>query len=172
LSYIRSLINEYLKNGYSLIPINSEKKPYICWKPFQYKRANIEDIFGWCSKFPDVNFGIVTGDISKLAVIDVDDPNLLPELSELLPEIKETTRVKTSRGYHYYFSLKGEYLKSSNSLFDKRIELKSNGTYVVAPPSIIKAHQYVYEIPLSEMLPVPRILIKNNNHSSPISYKR
>jgi len=45
-------------------------------------------------------------------------------------------------------------------LFGKRLELKSNGNYVVAPPSIIKAHQYVYEIPLSEMLPIPKILIK------------
>jgi hypothetical protein len=45
-------------------------------------------------------------------------------------------------------------------LFGKRLELKSNGNYVVAPPSIIKAHQYVYEIPLSEMLPIPKLLIK------------
>jgi len=84
----------------------------------------------------------------------------LPELKEYLPEIKETTRVRTRRGYHYYFSLNGEYVKSTNSLFGKRLELKSNGNYVVAPPSIIKAHQYVYEIPLSEMLPIPKLLIK------------
>jgi len=62
----------------------------------------------------------------------------LPELKEILPEIKETTRVRTRRGYHYYFSLNGEQIKSTSSLFGKRIELKSNGTYVVAPPSIIK----------------------------------
>jgi len=119
-----------------------------------------------------VNIGIVTGNISKLAVIDVDDPNLLPELKELLPEIKETTRVRTRRGYHYYFSLNGEYVKSTNGLFGRRLELKSNGTYVVAPPSIIKAHQYVYEIPLSEILPIPRILIKKNNLASPTKYKK
>ena len=119
-----------------------------------------------------MNIGIVTGNISKLAVIDVDDPNLLPELKELLPEIKETTRVRTRRGYHYYFSLNGEYVKSTNGLFGRRLELKSNGTYVVAPPSIIKAHQYVYEIPLSEILPIPRILIKKNNLASPTKYKK
>jgi len=86
----------------------------------------------------------------------------LPELKEILPEIKETTRVRTRRGYHYYFSLNGEYVKSTNSLFGKRIELKSNGTYVVAPPSTIKAHRYVYEIPLSEMLPIPKLLVKKD----------
>jgi len=76
LSYIESIINECLKYDYSLIPINSEKKPYIYWKSYQYKRANIEDIFGWCNKFSDVNIGI-------------DDLNLLPELKEYLPELKK-----------------------------------------------------------------------------------
>ena len=97
-----------------------------------------------------------------MAVIDVDDLNLLPELKEYLPEIKETTRVRTRRGYHYYFSLNGEQVKSTNSLFGRRLELRSNGNYVVAPPSIIKAHRYVYEVPLSEMLPVPRLLIEKD----------
>ena len=160
MNHIGSIINEYLKNEYSLIPVNGEKKPYIYWRPFQYKKANKEDIFDWYDKFSDVNIGIVTGEISKLAVIDVDDLNLLPELEELLPEIKETTRVRTRRGYHYYFSLNGDYVESTNSLFGKRLELKSNGNYVVAPPSKIKAHQYVYEIPLSKILPIPKILIK------------
>ena len=154
------------------MPIDKEKKPYIYWKSYQYKKANIEDIFGWCNKFCNANIGIVTGNISKLAVIDVDDLNLLPELKELLPEIRETTRVRTRRGYHYYFSLNGEYVKSTNSLFGKRLELKSNGNYVVAPPSIIKAHQYVYEIPLSEILPIPKILIKKNNPISPTKDKK
>ena len=86
----------------------------------------------------------------------------MPELKEYLPELKETTRVRTRRGYHYYFSLNGEQVKSTNSLFGKRLELKSNGNYVVAPPSIIKAHRYVYEIPLSEMLPIPKLLIKKD----------
>jgi len=98
-----------------------------------------------------------------LAVVDVDDLSLLPELNERLPEIKETARVRTRRGYHYYFSLNNEHVKSTNRLFNKRLELKSNGTYVIAPPSIINRHQYTYEVPLSEILPIPKILIKNNH---------
>ena len=86
----------------------------------------------------------------------------MPELKEYLPELKKTTRVRTRRGYHYYFSLNSEQVKSTSSLFGRKLELKSNGTYVVAPPSIIKAHQYVYEIPLSEMLPIPRLLIEKD----------
>ena len=152
--------------------MNSEKKPYVHWKKYQYQRASTKDIFSWFNSFTKPNIGIVTGNISKLAVIDVDDLNLLPELNERLPELKETTRVRTRRGYHYYFSLNNEYVKSTNSLFGKRLELKSNGNYIVAPPSIIKAHQYVYEIPLSEMLPIPKILINKSNIPVPLAEDR
>ena len=84
----------------------------------------------------------------------------MPELKEYLPEIKETTRVRTRKGYHYYFSLNGEYVKSTNGLFGKKLELKSNGTYVVAPPSKINGFEYVFEVPLSKILPIPKIFLK------------
>jgi len=116
-------INEYLKYEYSLMPIDSEKKPYIYWKAFQYKKAITEDVFDWYNIFCDVHIGIVTGNISKLAVTDVDDPNLLPELEELLPELNRTIWGRTRRGYHYYFSLNGEQVKSTNNLFGRSLEL-------------------------------------------------
>lgn len=166
------IINEYLKNEYSLIPVNNEKKSYIYWEKYQHQRADKEDIFNWYDKFTNVNIGIVTGNISKLAVIDVDDLNLLPELIKAVPEMEETTRVKTRRGYHYYFSLNGEYVKSTNSLFGKRLELKSNGNYVVAPPSMIEGFEYVFEIPLSKILPIPKIFLKKEmNLVSNIEYR-
>ena len=37
----------------------------------------MDDILYWYNKFHKVNIGIVTGDISQLAVIDVDDLLLL-----------------------------------------------------------------------------------------------
>jgi hypothetical protein len=162
LNYIHRIINNYLENGYSLIPVDKQKRPYIYWKQYQYRRAGIKDILKWNIQFNTLNVGIVTGHISRLAVIDVDDLSLLPELKEKLPEINQTTRVRTNRGYHYYFNLNGEQVKSTSRLFGKPLELKSNGTYIVAPPSIIKNHRYTYEIPLSEMLPVPDKLVDNN----------
>jgi hypothetical protein len=161
LKHICSIIDEYLKNGYSLIPIDGEKKPFIYWKRYQYRKAVKDVVFNWFNQFRTYNIGIVTGHISRLAVVDVDDLSLLPELKERLPEINQTTRVRTSRGYHYYFNLNGEQVKSTSRLFGKPLELKSNGTYIVAPPSRIKNHHYTYEIPLSEILPLPKTLIKN-----------
>jgi len=52
------------------------------WKQYQYRRAGIKDILKWNIQFNTLNVGIVTGHISRLAVIDVDDLSLLPELKE------------------------------------------------------------------------------------------
>ena len=104
-------------------------------------------------------------------MIDVDDLSLLPDLGKRLPEINKTTRVKTNRGYHYYFHLNGNRLKSTNSLFNKRLELKSNGNYIVAPPSVINNYRYTYEIPLSRILPVPDKLVNTNIADDKLSKK-
>jgi len=152
-----------LENGYSLIPVDKEKRPCIYWKKYQYRKATIKDILNWHIQFDTLNVGIVTGRISRLAVIDVDDLSLLPELEERIPEINETTRVKTNRGYHYYFSLNGENIRSTSRLFGKNLELKSNGNYIIAPPSVIKNHRYSYEVPLSKILPIPEKLVKKSD---------
>ena len=163
MNYIHSIINQYLKYGYSLIPVDKEKRPCVYWKKHQYKRATINDILNWHIQFDTLNIGIVTGYISQLAVIDVDDLSLLPDLGKRVPEINQTTRVRTNRGCHYYFYLNGNKVKSTNSLFDKRLELKSNGSYIIAPPSVIKNHRYIYEVPLSKILPIPEKLVKKSD---------
>jgi len=140
LNYIHGIINNYLENGYSLIPVDKEKRPCIYWKKYQYRKATIKDILQWHIQFDTLNVGIVTGRISRLAVIDVDDLSLLPELKERIPDINETTRVKTNRGYHYYFSLNGENIRSTSRLFGKN-----------------------HEVPLSKILPIPEKLVKKSD---------
>jgi len=171
LKHIRSLIEQYIQYGYSLIPIDEEKKPHIYWKKYQYRKAPRSDVFNWLNKFRPYNIGIVTGNISRLAVVDVDDVSLLPDLEKKMPEITQTTRVKTNRGYHYYFSLNNTTVKSTSALFGERLELKGNGNYIVAPPSVINNHRYTYEVPLDNILPIPETLIQNNKNSEIIPDK-
>jgi len=115
-------------------------------------------------KFDNPNIGIVTGDISNLTVVDVDDPSMLPELIKQVPEINETTRVKTRRCYHYYFS--GNGINSTNNFLNMGVEVKSGGI-VVAPPSIIDDVTYTFEIPLSEIKPLPIYLIEKEREKAP-----
>lgn len=158
---IDKIIESYYKNGYSLLPLkNNSKLPCIKWKRYQYKRADLEDILNWYITFNEPNIALITGD--RLIAIDLDSFSLLPELEKILPGLNDTTRVKTKRGYHFYFINNNEHrIKSINNLFNlKKVELQGNGRYIVAPPSIVGGHQYSFEVGLKEIQPLPNQIIE------------
>ena len=152
-------IQEYLKQGFSLIPIKANtKEPLLFkWKPHQTTRATFEDVLEWHTNYGSPNIAIVTGEISNLVVIDLDDPSKLEKLKSIIPEIDKTTRVYTpNRGaHHYYFLLDTVIPKSTNNLFNLGIELRANGRYVLAPPSQINGNEYIFQVPLTQIKPYP-----------------
>ena len=150
-------IQQYTKRGFSLIPVkNNSKIPAIRWKKYQYIRAGFEEILNWYFNFSEPNIAIVTGKISKLVVIDLDDPSKLEKLKSIIPEIDKTTRVKTTRGSHFYFSLDGGVIpESTKNLLNLGIELQANKRYVIAPPSKINGNEYIFQVPLTKILPYP-----------------
>lgn len=106
---------------------------------------------------------IITGKISGLVAIDLDDLSMLEELKKQLPEVWETTRVKTRRGYHFYFSddnINGSGIDSTKNFLNLKIELKYDNLYVVAPPSTVADFSYNFKVPLSEMLAFPKTTLK------------
>jgi len=154
-------IQDYINRGFSLIPVkNNSKIPAIKWKKYQYIRASFEDILEWHCQLFEPNIGIITGNVSNLIVVDIDNISKLPELLKLLPETEKTTRVKTKRGYHFYFSYNGNEIKSTKNFLNLGIELNFNGRYVVTYPSKIDSFKYKYEIPLSKIITFPSLLKK------------
>ncbi len=124
----------YRQRGYSVIPLQpSGKRPVIKWQEFQDRYATDEELVSWFGKGTN-NIGIVTGAVSQLTVIDCDSAEA--EALARKMGIPPTPTVKTGRGRHFY------YLYSEGSRnFQKRddlpgIDLRSDGGYVVAPPSI------------------------------------
>lgn len=159
-AFIQEYLNDY---GFSLIPLKSNtKEACMKWKPNQDKKASFDEVVGYDTKYLNCNLGIITGRISSLAVIDVDQIELIPRLFKLLPEAQKTTRVKTRRGYHFYFSDNGNEIRTTDNFLGLGIELKYNGCYVVACPSIIDNFKYSFEIPLSKMLPFPKIVLNGS----------
>lgn len=89
-------------------------------------------------KYPDANIGIATGQVSGLMVVDIDPRSGGPEtrdgLVELLGPLPNTAEVITGGGgRHVYFRDLGRKLPRQLA---PGIELKGEGGYVVAPPSI------------------------------------
>ncbi len=154
----KDYLDEYLEQGFSLIPLHKDtKRAAISWKKNQTQRASPDEVKKWMEK--DFNLAVVTGKVSKVVGIDVDRPEIIPELKKKLPEIDGTTVVKSPRGKHFYFSV-DELLRSNDNFLDTGAELKAERRYLVLPESVINGRAYGFEVPLSEILPLPSWLVE------------
>ncbi len=129
---IKKAALRYLELGLSVIPLKPKSKnPYISsWKEFQNRRASLDEIQKWWEQ-PDLNIGIICGQVSNIVVVDIDknDPEIIKSL-----KLPPTFIVKTGRGFHYYYryptGLKIPVIKCYWG------EIRGNGGYVVGSPSI------------------------------------
>lgn len=110
------------------------------WKRWQSEvipERTIRDAF----EGTEHNLFVITGSVSQLAVLDCDDEAAVKFWRERLGDVmEETTRVRTSGGYHYYFRLKPGQVERGRSSSDPKCkwDLRAEGGGVVAPPSIHK----------------------------------
>lgn len=140
--------NNYAAKGWTVIACQPRSKsPAVTeWKSFQTKKPSWEDLRKW---FPGDanNLAILTGKGSGIVVLDVDNPDALDDY-----DIPETLTVKTAKGYHYYFKHPG--CAVSNGPIKGLGDIKADGGYVVAPPSLHetgKRYEWVDpEAPLAE----------------------
>lgn len=129
LNYLRLL-------HYSVFPVNQEKRPLIKWEAYQKKLPTEQEIKDWWTKYPQANIGIVTGLISGIAVIDLDDVETAKTaLSDLIPDNLVFPIAKTPRGgEHWYFACTDGKLRNNTKIVPGA-DLRANGGFVVAPPS-------------------------------------
>lgn len=128
---------EYVnKHHFSVIPVGRNKKPLLDWEEYQSRFATEEEIRTWFTKWKDANIGIVTGIISNLAVIDIDTEEGKEAIQEYIPDSIITPTVSTPRGgQHLYFRCPNKSIRNNTKIV-KGCDLRANGGYVVAPPSI------------------------------------
>lgn len=160
---------EYLEFGFSVIPVGPDKKPFIKWEAYQKEKASEEQIREWWKKWPDANIGIVTGTISNLAVIDIDTDEGKEAILDYIPESLITPTVETPRGgQHLYFRCPDDKL-TNNARLIPGCDLRANGGYVVAPPSVNgtgKQYKWIVDLKTS-IAPLPDAYLKyiNSNNS-------
>ncbi|MFA7205657.1 MAG: DnaB-like helicase C-terminal domain-containing protein [Saccharofermentanales bacterium] len=123
--------------GISVIPIRPDKKPYIAWKEYTERIATEDEITKWWQDYPDANLGIVTGKISNLTVVDVEEGGLIDYLPETL------TVATGGGGFHLYYRYSDKF-KNAVRIRDLT-DIRNDSGYVIAPPSIHKSgKQYTY----------------------------
>jgi len=121
---------------FSVIPLlPGTKKCPLSWKEYQNTRANHELLEYWFLD-NDYHIGIVTGKISGIVVVDLDSEEGKKRFFSL--DLKASPTVLTGKGLHIYFK---HPMDREVRNFQKRpglegIDLRGDGGYVVAPPSI------------------------------------
>lgn len=130
-------------------------KDAIC-DPVQIKES-------W-ERWPDANLGIATGAVSGIVVLDVDPRHGGDDTLETLQiehgKLPDTPTVLTGGGgFHFYFRHPGGVVSNSASQVGQGIDVRGEGGYVIAPPSIHESgNRYLWEvssrideIPLAEL---------------------
>jgi hypothetical protein len=137
---LHECIQFYQEQGLSIIPIPYRRKAAaIKWLDYQKRQPCKAEIEQWFNNGTR-NIAVVTGAISSnLSVLDCDCEEKYIELKETIENKlgvddlpSHTPVVKTGRGYHVYF--RTEELVRSQKL--PRLDIKGEGGYVIAPPSI------------------------------------
>lgn len=126
---------QYLEMGYSVIPVDKDKRAKVKWEKYQHEHATMEDLEHWFLNQPANNIAIVTGKISGITVIDLDKHKGV----DMARFNQETYRVKTGNGgMHLYFAYNPDAPNVADVFKDgKGVDIRNDGGYVVAPPSVI-----------------------------------
>jgi len=150
------------QRGLCIHPLQSHNKIPIIQQWQNNASTNLSIIKDWSSKYPDCNWGIVTGKKSKIFVVDIDAKNGgIESWAALLADhqIPDTPVVITGGGgLHYYFVYPSrKTIRNSASKIGKGIDIRGDGGQVVIPPSIHpsgKAYEWeknksILEIPIA-----------------------
>lgn len=136
---ILKLANEYLESGWSVLPVKpEEKRPYMTnWLQYNRSRVSKDVMESWFTNLTGAGIGIVTGRISNLVVLDVENYCKIP-IEELLKKYPTQMISRTgSGGYHlfYQYPTRVAHIGNRVGLFEG-IDLRADGGFIVLPPTI------------------------------------
>ncbi len=103
-----------------------------------------EELESWWGAESTHGIGLVTGKLSGVVVIDDDRPK--HNTKGVFKPSGTVSSQTGSGGWHYFYKYPDFAVTSSASQFEKHIDLRGDGGYVVLPPSENEAGPYVWSI--------------------------
>lgn len=150
----------YAARGWRVFPLRPKSKEPATRHGFKDATTDAGQVRKWWTRNPNANIGIATGD--GLLVVDVDDkPGNAVQGSDSLREwelehgdMSETvTAITGSGGVHYYLDVGDAHVPCSTSA-ELAIDIRCDGGYVVAPPSVHpNGNGYVWDVAPEDMEP-------------------
>lgn len=140
----------YAQRGWAIFPVRPELKTPATPNGFKDATTDPEQIRAWWAELPTYNIGIATGKQSFTA-IDPDGPHAPALFKKHGVSPPRTTVVKTPNGHHIYVAYDERFKQTARLLeagdecdCDKKcgVDVRNDGGYVVAPPSIVNGNPY------------------------------
>lgn len=123
--------HELRERGLAPIPVE-DKTPLVTsftrWKAI----PGHETLRAWAARHPEAEVGIVTGKLSGLYAVDVDDRDLLPQMLTRFGSTPLVTR--TRNGFHLLYKASDERCGDLRRQ-GLNVDLRGQGGFIVAPPT-------------------------------------
>ncbi len=148
----------YAQRGWPVFPVHSARvgvctcRQVDCSSPAKHPlttkglkdaSTDLEVIREWWRRWPEANVAIATG--RGLVALDIDPRHEGDESLRALRrrvELPATAEVTTGGGgQHLYFAVPGVTIRNSASKLGKGLDVRGDGGYVVAPPSVHQSGQ-------------------------------
>lgn len=130
----------YSTQDFSVLPCRGKKPGLLNWKHLQERRADLATINKWDEAGLLENVGIICGRVSNnLVVIDLDGRQAVEAFSAQFPALLDTYTVQSGSGQGAHLYLYVDDLPPTTRVVGGpggNVELRADGCYVVAPPSI------------------------------------
>jgi putative DNA primase/helicase len=158
---------DYAKRGLKVFPC-AQKIPLTGSGGFKNATADLRQIQNWWGANPNAQIGLATGSGNHLFVVDVDGPAGTAALAAL--KLPETFTVQTRPGriQLWFRQPDGVTTKCSAGVLGEQLDVRGDGGYVVAPPSIhhITGQPYLVlkNVPWAK---VPACLLEVRNGTQP-----
>jgi hypothetical protein len=121
----------YLPRGLSIFPCK-EKKPLI-ETGFKAASRDTEQVTKWWTTWPTAQFGVPTGQLNNLLVVDIDGPKGHAWLAK--QDWNTTFTVQTSPGHLqlWFVQPKGITTKCTAGQIAEEVDIRGDGGYVIGP---------------------------------------
>ena len=131
----------WLLLGFSIFPVSLRKEP-LCdsWKPYQDRQPTPGEIAGWCRRWPGLQWGICTGPVSNLTVVDTDSLEASATVRALLPDAPVVIQTVSPGHEQFWFQYDSDIPQTQvNKTLrpdpDDWIDIRNEGGFVLAPGS-------------------------------------
>jgi hypothetical protein len=157
---------EYAEKGFPVFPLNGKIPAMVMGKDFQNATTDPATIRAWWTNgYSNCNIGLVTGSRSNLVVLDIDNKQAangfasLEQITSKIGPLPKTAIQRTGNGQHYFYQCNGNEIRNSAGRIAPGIDVRGEGGYIVASPSIHPDTQQSYEwidgkSPTNSQLPV------------------